>query len=95
MSAYHVRLDAMDVESRNDDAARGFAPPDGKESVPQERAPRHPEDSDSDRNVELLIVRAAIRRLSTPASERDAVHRGIIRLLCDPSVLDDAERDVA
>jgi hypothetical protein len=38
---------------------------------------------------ELLMVRAAIKRLSHPMTEREKVRAGIIRLLTDPTVLDD------
>ena len=74
MSAYHVRLDALDVESRC------TTPPDSRQRAGRAKeSVLHPEDSDSERREELLIVRAAIRRLSEPVSEREKVHREIVR----------------
>jgi hypothetical protein len=58
-------------------------------------ASQHPEAIDSAPSPELLIVRAAIKRLSLPRSDREKVRAGIIRLLTDPTVLDDDDREVA
>jgi hypothetical protein len=50
---------------------------------------QHPESTSVEPSPELLMVRAAIKRLSHPMTEREKVRAGIIRLLTDPTVLDD------
>jgi hypothetical protein len=91
MSAHHWHADI-------DSAGAGCTtPPDWRRRAGTAEGSVLPSEDTQDRQTveDLRVIRGCIERLTQPRSDREKIRAGIIRLLTDPTVLDDDDREVA